>query len=370
MTHSQDIDRFQSSFGGLVEPDSIYHDPEGFQTGGEVGMKGWRYGKDMKSSLQEKMLGTWTQTIADRKAMGTTIGGAGTAGYAMIPIYVDPRIVDVTRKYTPLVELTPRTANMGMTSDFNKLTAKGGAAFGAEDGPQPDVVDTYARVSTAIKFLYSVGRVTGPAQAAFPSYTLGGFTESAAPTAKQLDIIVKTRALRELEENAIVNGDASALPLWFNGMITTQSTTNKVDKNTTALSLDDLYTAVQYAFDDGGRPNLAVCSSSVYNDIQNLMFDQMRAAMPMTELAWGYSAVSLMTMVGKIPLLPSMYMSNVSGSKAIYFEDMSEIGMKVLQDVTYEDLAKTNDSNKYMLKCYETYENRSTGFCSFVGEIK
>jgi hypothetical protein len=42
------------------------------------------------------------------KALTSTTGGAGTAGYALVPIYVDPRIVDVTRKFTPLVELIPR----------------------------------------------------------------------------------------------------------------------------------------------------------------------------------------------------------------------------------------------------------------------
>ena len=37
------------------------------------------------------------------KAHTTTAGGAGTAGYAMIPIFVDPMVIDVTRKNTPIV---------------------------------------------------------------------------------------------------------------------------------------------------------------------------------------------------------------------------------------------------------------------------
>jgi len=80
----------------------------------------------------------------------------------MIPIYVDPRLVDTTRKETPLVELIPRVTNQGMYAEYNKITAKGSAYTAAEDAALPDVSDTYDRASTAIKFLYSVGRITGP----------------------------------------------------------------------------------------------------------------------------------------------------------------------------------------------------------------
>jgi len=67
---------------------------------------------------------TFKQAYEDcKKYTYTQTGGAGTAGYAMIPIYVDPRITDTTRKYTPIVELTPRVANLGTTADYNQLTA-------------------------------------------------------------------------------------------------------------------------------------------------------------------------------------------------------------------------------------------------------
>jgi len=131
-----------------------------------------------------------------------------------------------------------------------------------------------------------------------------------------------------------------------------------------------LYTAARYAFDDGGRPNLAVCGSDVFTDISNLLFDSFRANIPQTKLSWGLNTVSLMTLIGnEIPVLPSMYESNTSGSKDIYFLDMTEIQMRVLQDITYEELAKTNDSEKFALKCYETYCVKAPEFCASVTEI-
>jgi hypothetical protein len=81
------------------------------------------------------------------------------------------------------------------------------------------------------------------------------------------------------------------------------------------------------------------------------------------------ASVVLETMLGPIPVVPSQYISTTTGSKAIYFLDQEHIEMRVLQDMTYEDLAKTNDSQKFMLKMYEAMIMRNTSFNAFVGRI-
>ncbi len=313
------------------------------------------------------------------KALNTETGGAGTAGYAMVPIYVDPRVVDQTRKYTPFVELVPRVTNQGMTADYNNITAKGGGVTAAEDAALTETTTTTDRNSTAIKFLYAIGRVTGPAIAAYPSYVLEGlnpqggavgpFNNQSALNAKQFEILVKTREIRELEESLLINGDASSDATQFSGIVKLMGATNTVDKNTAALGLADIDLAIKNAFDDSGRPNLAICSSGVYTDLLGLLTAKIGYMQSTQQVFWGFSAIVLNTMVGQVTVIPSMYLSNVSGSKAIYFLDMSVVEMRVLQDLTYEDLAKTNDSQKFMLKIYETFIIRNTSFCSSVTEI-
>jgi len=313
------------------------------------------------------------------KALNTQTGGAGTAGYAMVPIYVDPRVVDTTRKYTPFVELVPRVSNQGMTADYNKITAKGGAVTAAEDAALTETNTTTDRASTAIKYIYAVGRVTGPAIASYPSYVLEGlnpqggatgpFQDQSALNAKQFEVLVKTREIREKEESLLINGNAGSDATQFSGIVTLMSTTNTVAKGTTALALADINTAVKNAFDDGGRPNLAICSSGVYTDLMELLNAKIGYMQSTQQVFWGFSAITLHTMVGDVTVIPSMYMSNVSGSKAIYFLDMSVVEMRVLQDLTYEDLAKTNDSEKFMLKIYETFIIKNTSFCSSITAI-
>lgn len=320
------------------------------------------------------------------KAHTTQTGGAGTAGYALIPVYVDPKIVDQSRKYTPLVEMFPRVTNRGMYADFNVITAKGGAFTRAEDAALNESTTTYDRDSTQIKFLYAVGRVTGPSRAAQPSYMLAGmqpgsgatgpFSDQGAMNAKQQEVLVKARELKELEENLIVNGNATTSAIAgnpngteFDGFVTIQATTNKLDKNSTELALGDIDTAIQYAFDDSGRPNLGVCDSATYTDLIGLLNQRIGYMQSQETVMWGFTSIVLNTMVGKIPVIPSQFLSNSSGSKSLYFLDLSVWELRVLQDMTYEELAKTNDSDKFMLKIYETLICRATQFNSFIGEI-
>jgi len=318
------------------------------------------------------------------KALATTAGGAGTPGYAMIPVYVDPRIVDQTRKFTPWVELIPRVTNQGITADYNIITDKGAAVTAYEDAAQSDVTDTEDRASTSIKYIYSVGRVTGQMQAAMPSYILQGlqpagtgltdttFGSPSAPNAKQEQVLVRAQAMREKEESLIWAGSASTDPTQFSGIPTLQSTTNQNDLSAAAVDWDDVETTVRYAYDDSGRPTIAGCDSASLVDLRKLMVDNFRyGPKEMTGTAgFGVPArVVIETMVGPMPVIPSQYLSTVSGAKQIFFLDMEYIEMRVLQDMTYEDLAKTNDSQKFMLKIYEALIAKSTGFNSFIDNI-
>lgn len=355
---------YAQSFGNLPHG-YTYSDPAGLKSG---------FAQDIRKDLQNAF-------EVGMKAHNTSAGGAGTAGFAMIPVYLDPRIVDLTRKFTPLVEMVPRVTNQGMYADWNQLTVKGGAFAAAEDAALSETSTTYDRQSVQMKFLYSVGRVTGPSIAAQPSFILAGltsgssglpgsvFSDASAPNALQQEVLVKTRELRELEENLIINGDASVNALEFSGLIKQIGATNTVDKNTGALALVDIDAAVKNAFDDGGRPNLAICSSGVYTDLLALLNAKIGYLQSAKQVFWGFSAIVLNTMVGEIPVVPSMYMSNTTGSKAIYFLDMSVIEMRVLQDVMYEELAKTNDSRKFMLKVYEALVVKNAAFCASVTEI-
>jgi len=339
-----------------------------------------------KTKYWDPVSGIDMRQEAGFKATTTTSGGTGTAGYAQIPVYLSPLVVDQSRKRTPLVELLPRVTNLGMYADYNIITAKGAGFTALEDAAFAETDDTVDRQTVAIKFLYSVGRVTGQAQAAQPAFILEGFQGAgsglggsafanvAAPNAMQFRVLTASKAIKELEESLIVNGDAtSGDTSEFSGIVKLQSTTNVVDLEGVALTYDDIETAVQYAFDDGGIAKLAIGSSAAVRDVRKIILDTFRYSpsdIPGGVLPFGVpSAVLLQTLVGPVPLIPSMYLSNDSGAKSIYFLDTDFIEMRVLQDMTYERLGKGNDSDKFFLKIYECLIMKSTGFNAFIDNI-
>lgn len=359
---------FQAGFGAFgVKDKTPYSDP-----------RGNFHGAGLEVDLRDNILEIMERNI-QQKAFDTQAGGAGTAGYAMIPIYVDPNIVDRTRKFTPLVEIFPKVANLGTTADFNVITAKGSSEFLLEDSSLDEQDDTFDRVSEPIKYAYAVGRVTGPSLAATPPYSvqmynpsgtgLAGstFASGSAPNAKQLQVLTKSRAMMELLENKLINGDKDTNAEEPDGIIELQSTTNVVDLNSTAMDLTDIDTAIQYAYDDGGRPNLAITDSVTYRELIALLRDSQRTVP--TEEIFGIGRIVLDTMIGRVPVIPSQFMTTTDGSRAMYFLDLSVWEQRYLLDVTYQDLARTSDAEKFMLKAYVAFICRAPTFNSWIGEI-
>lgn len=317
----------------------------------------WESGVDLRKSIGLNML----------KAFDISSMPPGNTDRALIPLYVDPAIIDITRKHTPLVELIPRVTNLGRTAEFNRLTSRGQAAFQAEGDPLTEADDTYSRSSEAIKFLYIKGKVTGPAFAAsLPYLRSGGYVD-----ALNLEITNKTVSIREQEEFTILNGDATANPLSFNGIRTT-ITTNVQNLGGASIDVQHIRKAIRDARKGasstpgtlgGGEPNLIVTDLETYDEIKALLQSQLRYTnIPMGQIAWGITTV----LFDGIPIIPSKHMPRTNGQRELLVLDTRTMEMRVLQDLTYQELAVTADFRQFFLKIYETYINKAEEFSAKV----
>jgi hypothetical protein len=351
---------YKQSFGTLPD-ETVFQDPLGF--------------RGVETDLTKEL----NNQAVQLKAMTTDSGNGGT-DKVLIPLSLDPRIVNLTRKHTPLVAMFPRVSNKGINANFNVISASQGAAFELEDATLTDKDDTYQRRSVDIKFLYITGRTTGQAQAATPGFKIEGanysgsnpftgFTNANAPNANSLNIINKSREMKKAEEKAIVAGDATANAKEFSGIIKTMGTTNTVDKGNTAITLDDIDKAASLAFKRGGAPGIAVCDVATYLDIKKILQTKIGFLSSEEKVIFGNRYLSVRTMVGSITIIPSVFMSENAGAKAMYLLDMSVWEMRVLQDLTMEQLAKTNDSNRFFLKIYEALICRAVEFNSSITKI-
>lgn len=316
------------------------------------------------------------------KAMRTDTGGSGSTDNVLVPIYLDPKIADVSRVQTPLVTIIPRVTNLGIVAAYNRITAKGGGYTAIEDAPLPETNTTFERKSVDIKYLYSVGRVTGPGLVAIPGFdmmgfaTTGGsgvgvdpFSNTYAANAMQKEVLIKMRELKELEENLLVNGDATTDATQFSGIVKLQGTTNRVNAGGAALTLAMIDEAILEAFEDGGFPNIAICDPATYTDLLGLLNQRIGYMQSQVTTEWGFTAIKLNTMVGQITVIPSRYLTSTPGSKSMYFLDLRYVESRVLHDVSYERLAKTNDSTKFMLKEYMCLILRAPEFNSSIQSL-
>lgn len=345
---------------------------------------------DMRKSIAEDAGYTTFREVY--KALTTTLStyAAGTLP-VLIPVYVDPEIIDLTRRATPLVELIPRVTNYGKTVDFNQITTIATAQALYEDAAMTEQNDSYTRRSLLIKYLYSIGRVTGPMFAASKQYLAsGGYVDVLS-----LEVKNKTLALKRLEESMILLGDS--INNWVEPVNSTTITgTNSYDglwnfisnANTNNLGGSSTYTtdlagvslsiafirdAVRLPRTRGGEPNIMVCDYSTYDVIKSLIQDQLRY-ISTTTIAWGITTVSF----EGIPIIASRFLSVTDGTgsatpytgKSLFVLDTNVIEMRILQDVSYEELAKTNDSIKFMLKCYEALAVKAPQFNQVVYDFK
>lgn len=342
-------------------------------------------------AVYEGESGTQLNGFSLRKALSTTLAtySAGTLA-VLIPVYVDPEIIDETRKATPLVELIPRVTNYGKSADYNVITALGGAQPLGEDASLTEQNDTYTRRSVSVKYLYSVGRVTGPMFAASKQYLAsGGYVD-----ALSLEVKNKTLALKRLEEAMILLGDTSAdwtdpsssltyaAAYSYNGLYQLVSNANSnglggaagyaTDLAGVKISIGAIRDGIRTARTAGGEPNLIVCDYATYDNIKALIQDQLRYVST-TTIAWGITTMSF----EGLPIIASRFLSTTAATttatpqtaRSLYILDTNVIEMRVLQDVSYEELAKTNDSVKFMLKCYEVLVCKAPKFNNIIYSI-
>lgn len=295
-----------------------------------------------------------------QKAQSISGMGSGTTDATLIPVYVDPKIVDQTRRRAPLTELLPRVVNLGKTADFNRLTARGIVGAKAEDAVLTEADDTESRASVSIKYFYEVGRVTGPALSASRPYLSQNYVD-----ALNYEVQKKTLSLRYVEEDTILNGDVDNSRTAYGSVTTIAANEYDGIRNTESIQTTDnsgsaitiplvraiikkARTANESSTLGQGDPSLCVTDFTTLDNVKGLLQEYQRYTTNMP-LAFGMTALEF----EGLPVIASQFMPTTSTAREWLALDMSTWQMRVMQDVTYEELAKTNDSYKFMLKVYE-----------------
>ena len=293
------------------------------------------------SSMLDKAMGRM-----NTKALEPDGGGSTSAtGNVLVPISVDREITDLTEVPTPLRLLIRRESNRGLSADFNQLTTLGDPQFLGMNASIPGTSDTYARVNVPMKFVYVRGGVFGQTEAG-----MSGFFDVAG---MDLEIRNKTNALYQLEENTIINGDATSNALEFSGMIKIISDGGQsTNKSGAALELADIRDIVTKVFHVGrGRVSLCVTDGYTWDNIASKLEDQYRNVDRRTGM-FGMEMIMFNTYVGKVPIIVDFFMPTTGGAREFLALDMRYWAMRVLLDYTLVPLGITRDATEFFIKAY------------------
>lgn len=332
---------YKASYGSMPD-ESVYDD-------GMSGIQITRIGDDLMMKNE-----AFTKAV--------NVGSAsGAAGYAFTPIVWDQDVIDITRKVTPIITLIPKVTNKGKTANYYRVTARGAATWGSEDPALNEADDTRESVSVDMKYLRVTGRVTGVAQIA------GAHFENSM----QREVINKTQSLNEAIEEEILRGTNTA-SYGHDGLAQQLAPSGDAQGTTdlgAAITLSDVRELVSKCFVAKGAPNLLITDPFTADALIEQQMDYVRNIDPVKTVAWGLETATIQSVVGKIPVIPSLFMPTSTGSREIFCVNTNYLQQRVLQDITFQRVPTGGDSEKFLLKTYRTFVNKFNAGMGMIGGI-
>jgi hypothetical protein len=307
-----------------------------------------------------------------RKAM--TMGTSGSTGSNLMHVIADEGVTYLYKRPYPIQALIPTEANKGRQALWDVVGPYefGQAVFGTEDQAFTETDITTHNRSAFIKFLYSVGRITKAAQfaglAQVPARDMIAIRIDAAQDA--------LRALRERRMLGVTSDVTSTTNLYqaastneYQGLyelITTNTSSGATPQNW-VTSGGATYDQIMADLDESYRnmvkmamePNLAICDYRTFGIIRRGLMEYFRTE-PIKEFVQGVSKIQLVfPNSGGLPLVPHPFLPMGATYGSIFLLDTRLIARRTLWQDLYEELAKINLSQKFVISAAETLIDKS-----------
>lgn len=331
------------------------------RTGDDFGM--------IRKSMESKLA-----IDADMIKKAMIAGTSSTTGSYLMHVIADEGVTYMYKRPYPMQALIPVEANKGRQALWDVIGPYefGSAGFGTEDQDFTESDITTHNRTEFIKYMFTVGRVTKAAQFA-------GLAQTPSRDMLAVRIDACQDALRALRERRMlgVTSDvsdtafayASASANEYKGLyelITTNTsgaTANQTwitsNGNTYKQIMTDLDTSYRYMMKFGMQPNLAVCDLRTFSTIRQGLMEYFRTE-PVKEFVQGVAKISLVFPAATgLPLVPHPFLSQTAAYGSVFLLDTRLIARRALWQDTYEELAKVNLSQKFVVSAAETLVDKS-----------
>jgi len=305
----------------------------------------------------------------------------------LMHVIADQDVTYLYKRPYPFQALIPTEANKGRTANFDIVGPYdfGSAGFGTEDQMFVESdINTYNR-SQVIKFMYAVGRVTKAAQ-------LAGLAQIPARDVLAIRLDAAQDALRALRERALigVSLNVSDLTNAFRAPVIAGDTTynglyqmihgnaNATGSQNWVASTSGTYDGIMADLDTSYRnmvkfamqPNLALCDYRTFGIIRRGLMEYFRTE-PTMHFTQGVSKINLVFPNSDgLPLVPHPFMPMGAGTGTIQLVDTRLLARRSLWQDMYEELAKINLSQKFVISAAETLVDKSDISGDFATAVK
>lgn len=257
-----------------------------------------------------------------------------STGDVLLPEKISAGVRQFVETRSPLYANTPRRQHDTKYYNIRAVTALPTAKAGVE-GTIDDVTHgTYVKVPLEMKWITSKGQVTGPEIDA--SRGTGGVD------AWQSEIALHSAGMVNTIESLMVAGNATTTATEFSGFNTL--ITQAVAGGGEALSLSMLDEAIDVPLE---APTHMAMGRAHLRRIGALLQAQQRFN-DRVDVAGGFN---VMTYSG-IPILKVNRAAETKLGNTILLPDMNNAALIVLRDITFEKLAKVDDSETFYLRAY------------------
>jgi hypothetical protein len=336
------------------------------------------YTQEHYSEDTQKLRDQITQIHNDGQAelsKAFVMGTSATTGSTLMHVIADEGVTYLYKRPYPFQALIPTEANKGRQALWDVVGPYefGSATAGTEDQMFTESDITTHNRSEFIKFLYSVGRITKAAQFA-------GLAQVPARDMIAIRIDAAQDAIRALRERMMLgvtrditsttNTFVSASSLEYKGMyelITTNTATTGGTPKTWVTSGGNTYGQIMIDLDETYRnmvklamePNLAVCDYRTFGIIRRGLMEYFRTE-PTMQFTQGVSKINLVfPNSGGLPLVPHPFMPMGAALGTILLFDTRLVARRTLWQDLYEELAKINLSQKFVISAAETMIDKS-----------
>ena len=302
------------------------------------------------------------------KAM--TMGTSSSTGSNLMHVIADEGVTYLYKRPYPVQALIPTEANKGRQALWDVVGPYefGQASFGTEDQSFTETDITTHNRSSFVKFLYSVGRITKAAQFA-------GLAQVPARDMIAIRIDAAQDALRALRERRMlgVTSDVTSTTNPFTAastneyqglyeLITTNTATIGGTPKCWVTSNGGTYDQIMVDLDESYRnmvklamqPNLALCDYRTFGIIRRGLMEYFRTD-PVMQFTQGISKINLVfPNADGLALVPHPFLPMAAGSGSIFLLDTRLVARRTLWQDLYEELAKINLSQKFVISAAET----------------